>query len=289
MENKQISVWTQIVILVKRQFYILKANSKKILMVGLLPVVTAIIVGLVSSEDTFITYEDTKSTLFTMVCVAIWIGLFNSIQEICQERGILKREYMANLKIFAYVTAKFIVQFILCLLQSLVFLGVCMLLMDFPSEGVVSESFFIDVFISLFLLMLASDMLGLFVSSIVKSGDIANITAPIILIVQLVLSGVLFDLNGFTEKISYITFSKWGMDSLGSIVDLNNLELRVVAEAKDDATRNMLESVIEREFYDGFEAVPKHIWFTWIVLFLFIVLLIAVSSLILRRISKDAR
>ncbi len=289
MENKQISVWTQIMILVKRQFCILKANSKKILMVVLLPIVTAVTVGLVSSKDTFITYEDTQSTLFTMVCVAIWIGLFNSIQEICQERGILKREYMANLKIFAYVTAKFIVQFILCFLQSLVFLGVCTLLMDFPSDSIISGSFFIDMFISLFLLMLASDMLGLFVSAIVKSGDIANIIAPIILIAQLVLSGVLFDLNGFTQKISYITFSKWGMDSLGSIVDLNSLELRIVAQAKDDAARNMLKSIIEREFYDGFEAVPKHIWVTWMILFLFTVLLIAVSSLILRRISKDAR
>ena len=289
MENKQISVFAQIVILIKRQFSILKANIKKLLMVTLLPIVTAVIVGAVSSEKAFVTYEDTKSTLFTMVCVAIWIGLFNSIQEICQERGILKREYMANLKMFAYVTSKFTVQFLLCLLQSVLFLGICALMMDFPSDGVVSGSFMADAFISVFLLMLASDTLGLFVSSVVKSGDIANITAPIILIVQLVLSGVLFDLTGITEKFSYITFSKWGMDALGSVADINSLEMRMIAEAKDDATRNMLETAVERKVYDGFDANTQHVVWIWLILLMFVVILMAVSSLILRRIAKDSR
>ena len=38
------------------------------------------------------------------------------------------------------------------------------------------------------------------------------------------MSGVLFDLSGFSKKIAYITFSKWGMSAFGSIADLNNVK-----------------------------------------------------------------
>ena len=104
--SKRISVFKQTLILIIRQLYILKSNIKKILMIILLPVATAVIVGIVSGDDVFVTLEDTKSTLFTIVCVSIWIGLFNSIQEICQERTILKREYMSDLKLISYIVSK---------------------------------------------------------------------------------------------------------------------------------------------------------------------------------------
>ena len=48
---------------------------------------------------------------------------------------------------------------------------------------------------------------------------------PFVLILQLIMSGVLFDLSGWSEKISYITFSKWGMSAFGSIADLNSEDL----------------------------------------------------------------
>ncbi len=289
MNSKNVSGAGQFFILFVRQLYILKSNIKKLLMIILLPVITAVIVGAVSGEDVFVTYEDTKSTLFAIVCVSIWIGLFNSIQEICQERSILKREYMANLRLISYISSKFVVQAILCLIQSAILLWVCGLFIEFPGEGLVTGSFVLDSFISVFLIMLASDALGLFISSLVKSGDIANIIAPVVLILQLVMSGVLFELEGFADTLSNVTFSKWGMECLGSIADMNNLELYMLHYAKDEPTRQTLESVIERKVYDGFTATSEHLIKTWLILLGFCVILILISSVMLRHVAKDSR
>ena len=57
--------------------------------------------ALVAPEDMFEGYETTKMMLFAMTIAAIWLGTLNSIQVICKERAILKREYMADLKLSA--------------------------------------------------------------------------------------------------------------------------------------------------------------------------------------------
>lgn len=58
--------------------------------------------------------------LFALSCSGIWIGMFNSIQEICKERVILKREYMSNLKLPCYMMSKFVLRALLGLIQSII-------------------------------------------------------------------------------------------------------------------------------------------------------------------------
>ena len=50
-------------------------------MIIFLPVVTAAIVGAVSGKDVFITYEDTKSTLFAILILAVVISLSTMLPE----------------------------------------------------------------------------------------------------------------------------------------------------------------------------------------------------------------
>ena len=50
---------------------------------------------------------------------------------------------------------------------------------------------------------------------------------PFVLIVQLILSGVLFSLSGVSEFFSNFTLSKWGMSAFGSESDLNGLNLAI--------------------------------------------------------------
>lgn len=289
MNARQVSRIGQFWILTVRQIYILKSNLKKILMISLLPIITGLIVGAVSGNKVFVTYEDTKSALFAIVCVAIWIGLFNSIQEICQERSILKREYMANLKLTSYIFSKFFVQSILCYLQSNVFLLVVIIFIRLPGPpNPYSDVFFLNMFITVYLIMLASDAMGLLISSIVKSGDLANIIAPIILIIQLVFSGVLFDLSGFGKFLSFFTFSRWGMDCLGSLGDMNTLELNSLHYA-NDSQKWQLQNILHTPYNADFEPTGWNLWKGWLMLMLFCVGLVFLSALILRRVAKDSR
>ena len=57
-------------------------------------------------------FSKLKSRIFALSCVAIWLGIFNTIQEVCKERVILKRELMAGLGLTVYVFSKLLVQII---------------------------------------------------------------------------------------------------------------------------------------------------------------------------------
>ncbi len=56
--------------------------------------------------------------------------------------------------------------------------------------------------------------------------EAANVLAPYILIVQLIFSGILFNMEGMADYISYIMISKWGMEALGSIADLKQSSVK---------------------------------------------------------------
>ena len=82
---------------------------------------SAIIAGLVSfavGGSLFKTMEGTMMGTFALACVCIWNGFFNSIQVVCRERAIIKREHRSGLHITSYIAAHVIYQAVLCMAQS---------------------------------------------------------------------------------------------------------------------------------------------------------------------------
>ena len=77
-------------------------NDWKVLPISAL---IAAVVTFVVGGNMFRTQEGTKLGVFALVCVCVWNGLFNSIQVVCREREIVKREHRAGLHISAYVAA----------------------------------------------------------------------------------------------------------------------------------------------------------------------------------------
>ena len=75
------------------------------------------LVGMVIRRKFFINMEGTVMGAFAMVCVCIWNGCFNSIQVICRERDVIKREHRSGMHISSYIVAHMIYQALLCLLQ----------------------------------------------------------------------------------------------------------------------------------------------------------------------------
>lgn len=187
-------------------------------------VIISLIVSLVVGEDMFTTYESTKSGFFSIASAGIWIGIFNSIQNICKEHEIIRAEYRSGMKISSYITANILWQFVICLIQSVIMIMICLIFIDFNDTGIIIGSAIVEYFISILLITFGADIMGIMISSIAGSPTTAMTIMPFILILQLIMSGVLFELSGWSEKISYITFSKWGMSAFGSIADLNSDE-----------------------------------------------------------------
>lgn len=106
------------------------------------PILIAILIKVVASDDVFDIYEPTQQILFTFSCSGIWIGIFNTIQEVCKERAIVKREYMSNLRLTTYILSKYAIQLLISLAQTFIFVGYLACLWgNLPSSGVKTSCF----------------------------------------------------------------------------------------------------------------------------------------------------
>ena len=106
--------------------------------------------------------EGTLTGAFAIVCVCIWNGSFNSIQVVCRERNVIKREHRSGMHISSYILAHMMYQLLLCILQTIVTLIVLHLVgMRFPGSGMFTPWLIVDVGITMLLVTYASDMLSL--------------------------------------------------------------------------------------------------------------------------------
>lgn len=272
---RKASFMRQFGILSMRYMTLIKNDYQRLLMIFLQPVIIAILLSLVADDKVFEVYNSTKSIMFATSCAGIWVGLFSSIQEVCKERNILKREYMANLRLGAYVLSKFSVQFLLSAIQAFIMIGMFVVIVGSPDSGVKLGSAFFEMFVTMLLTIFTSSALGIVVSSISKNSDKAMTTAPFLLIIQLLFSGILFELKGFTEKISYITVSRWSVSSFGTIANLNSLEMAIPMMPHDP------EMIYDYRFMTVASA--------WAILAGFVIICFILSVILLRNVSKDSR
>lgn len=189
--------------------------------------IISFIVASITGKDMFKDFDKTNSGFFTLASACIWIGIFNSIQSICKEHEIIRAEYRQGMKISAYITANVLWQAVLCLVQSAIIFVICCIFIDFSKSTHLLISPYVDNFITIYMLTFGAAILGIMVSSLSGTPTTAMTIMPFVLIVQLIMSGVLFELKDITEAISYITLSKWGMSAFGAESDLNSYELAI--------------------------------------------------------------
>ena len=189
----------------------------------------AVIAGLVAmvvKNMFFISMEGTLMSAFALTCVGIWNGCFNSIQVICRERDVIKREHRAGMHISSYVIAHLIYQGMLCLLQTAITLYVFRLLgVRFPDKGLFTRWMIVDIGISLLLVTCASDTLALWISSLSRNTTTAMTIMPFVLIFQLVFSGWMLQLPEWSKPLSDLTISRYGLTAIASQADYNNRPL----------------------------------------------------------------
>ena len=191
---------------------------------------SAVISGLVSwvvGANLFVTQEGTLIGTFALACICIWNGFFNSIQVICRERPIVKREHRSGMHISSYITAHMIYQAALCIGQTIITLMVCYIMrVKFPDKNMFGLSPMVEIGITLFLITYCADIMALMVSALVHSTTTAMTIMPFLLIFQLVFSGAFFQLEGdAVNMVKETTISKWGLTALCSQGDYNSLKM----------------------------------------------------------------
>lgn len=153
--------------------------------------------------------------LFMSVIVALFMGLTVSAEEIIRDRKILKREAFLHLSRSSYLLSKISILFSLSAIQTLMFV-----LLGNYILGI--KGMFFEHWAILFTVSCFANVLGLNISSAFNSAVTIYILIPILLIPQLILSGVVvkFDkLNPAIGNTSTVPFvgdimaSRWGFET----------------------------------------------------------------------------
>lgn len=266
--------------------------------------VISVMVSAVLGSNMFVYTGETLQGAFTLVSACIWIGIFNSIQSICKERAIIKREHHAGLHISSYVVAHLIFQAGICLLQAALLLGISAAFLQYPGVQPLFGSVMLEYFITYFLATYAADVLGLAISAIVKTPTTAMTVMPFVLIIQLIFSGMLFNLQGPLGYVGSLTISKWGMNAACISTDYNNLgntakinltgTLQEMAEEENlPLTHDQLEQLVDEHYQVEINPNYLHesgrLLSSWGILVVHIAVYSAVAIAALELVDRDKR
>jgi ABC-type multidrug transport system ATPase subunit/uncharacterized tellurite resistance protein B-like protein len=131
---------------------------------------------------------------FMSVIVALFMGLTVSAEEIIRDRKILKREAFLHLSRSSYILSKISILFILSAIQTLMFVLVGSSILEI--KGTILQHWFI-----LFTASCFANLLGLNISSAFNSAVTIYILIPLLLIPQLILSGVVVKFDKLNPNI----------------------------------------------------------------------------------------
>ena len=267
----------QLCVLCSRYTRLTLNDRQRLLLLLLQAPLLAVLISFVADGQQFKQYEMTKSLLFALSCSGFWVGMLNAIQEICKERTILKREFMTGLSLSSYVISKMIVLGVLCLIQSVMLIAVFSVLIGVPEKGIMMNPW-VEMLITAWLTSLSAAAMGLFVSSLFTNPDRAMTVAPLLLMPQMLFSGLLFKLSGVTEYISWIAICRWSMEGFGTTANLNSLQTMLQQQG--------LPVAHEAEAF--FEYTQGHMWSAWLIMAGFAVLFLGLSRIVLSGIRKAA-
>jgi ABC-type multidrug transport system ATPase subunit len=229
---QQVSLIRQLGILTRRGVDLLLQDRRNLLILLLQAPIIGLLLMLVSKADAIVgdnaVASEAKKILFMLATVGVWFGIINSAREIVKEAAIYKRERLANLHIGPYMLSKILVLAVLVAIQSAMLLGLVMLKVKFPEQGVFLP-ITVELYITTLLTALAGLALGLLLSAFSSTPDRATSIVPIALIPQILFAGVIFSLgDGYSIQriLSWLTISRWSMDAYGTSANINDLPLQ---------------------------------------------------------------
>ncbi len=222
------------------------------------------------TEVNYLPLEDAQ-TLVSMLALALTqAGTFVAAYEIVKERGIYRRERAVNLSAIAYVGSKVIVLGVFALFQVLSAMLIVGITADMGVTGAIIDVGQVEMFITLYLSVMASITFGLFISAIVPSTDVVLYAILVQLFAQIILGGTLFPLDN--KIASAATIAYWSTDAMGSTIDigrLNSQSLSCVGVESYDPINNVKEykpycSKASTDLSIDYEHTPEHVFSRWV-------------------------
>ncbi len=261
----------QFLILVSRYFnLVLRDRMLMIILLAVMPLLAMLILGLAEPDwltgDTpaaisqkldldlltsgkkdasYMIVGSSQKLLFIMALTAVMLGLFSSAYEIAKERTIYQRERMVSLQLVPYLASKVFLLGVFGAFQSLLFLLVIQAKVVFPEQGVLFSAFW-EMYITLFLGVIAAITLGMLISAIAPTQNTVTYIIMGVLFLQITFAGVIFDLPGSAKTLSGVTLTRWAMEGLGASANLAELDTLSRTRFKPDPVTEQASIEIEK-------------------------------------------
>lgn len=211
-----------------------KLTNKQYMIINMLeaPALAAILAFFVKFFNTeklegeyiFRNSENIPQFLFIAVVVALFIGLTVAAEEIIKDQKILKRESFLNLSKGSYLFSKISIMFIISSIQALFFVLVGNFILGI--NGMWFEYWAVMFSVSCF-----ANILGLNISASFNSAKVIYILIPILIIPQLLFSGVIvkfdklhpwFSSEDSVPLIGNVMASRWAYEAMTVVQFKNN-------------------------------------------------------------------
>ena len=182
-----------------------KVSNKQYLLINLLeaPLLAVILAFIIKyksapggGEYVFRFNDNFPAFLLMSIIVALFMGLTVSAEEIIRDRKILRRESFLNLSWNSYLMSKISILFLLSAIQTLLFVLVGNILLE------IEWKMLLPFWLVLFTTSCFANVLGLNISSAFNSAVTVYVMIPLLLIPQMILSGLLFNFDKLNNIIS---------------------------------------------------------------------------------------
>jgi len=169
-----------------------------------------------SSGYTYRYNDNIPAYILVAILVAIFMGLTVSAEEIIRDKKIQKRESFLNLSRTSYLSSKLIILFTLSAIQTLSFVLIGNWILEIKGMT-------LSYWMVLFTMSCFANVLGLNISASFNSVVTVYITIPLLLIPQMILSGVIFSFDKLNETVSTkgevpvladLIASRWGFEAI---------------------------------------------------------------------------
>lgn len=194
-----------------RDFLSKIANRQYLIINGLISPVLALVLSFFTkyfsnenghAQYSFYTNENIPQYIFICVIVSIFIGLVIAAEEIHRDKNILERERFLNLSKSSYLLSKMTILFTISGIQSLMFVLIANSILEI-------QGMYFEYWLVLFSTSCLSNLVGLNISSAFNSAKVIYIIVPLLVIPQLLFSGVIVKFDKLHPSLSNATKVPW--------------------------------------------------------------------------------
>lgn len=224
--------WTaQLLTLMRRYISVIASDKGFLALMVILPAVLGIVSVVIPAEfglaepDPPSRFNGKAGTIMLILAVGMcFAAAANSVRELIKERVIYERERATGLSRSAYLLSKVIVLGVITAFQGVIICGIGFSTRDLPEEGLFMSPA-VEICLSIIVLGFVSMMFGLMISALVKTAEKTMPLLVMFAIVQVVFTGVLFQVYGSPglEQFAWLMPSRWAVAAAGTTLDLAHL------------------------------------------------------------------